>query len=56
MAAEAGFDNPMYGTLALQEVYHVVAFSITVHFSGSGKALGLVCMCVWTITFERNGP
>jgi len=26
MAAEAGFDNPMYGTGALQEVHHVLAF------------------------------
>jgi len=24
------------------------------HFSGLGKAIGRMCVCVWTVTFKRN--
>ena len=35
---------PLYGHIGLN----------LLHFSGPGKAVGPVCVCVWTITFELN--
>jgi len=28
--------------------------TFTNHFSGLGRAIGSVCLCVWTVTFELS--
>jgi len=40
--------------IAIFRCFSFVRLMFTKHFGGPGRAIGRVCVCVWTTTFEVN--